>query len=50
MAAGRRNGAASDLTPGNLNFEKQQDKEKRIWHDIEKRFAGSAAGKGRSCF
>jgi hypothetical protein len=25
------------------------EKEKRIWRVIEKRFAGSAAGKGRSC-
>jgi hypothetical protein len=28
---------------------KAREKEKRIWRVIEKRFAGSAAGKGRSC-
>jgi hypothetical protein len=37
-------------TPLSLSLEKQKDKEKRIWHVIEKRFAGSAAGKGRNCF
>jgi hypothetical protein len=33
-----------------LRLEIERNKEKRIWHVIEKRFAGSAAEKGRSCF
>jgi len=31
-----------------IDIQKQQDKEKRIWLVIVKRFAGSAAGKGRN--
>jgi hypothetical protein len=44
-----RRTAQNEAVRGFKRVPKAIEKEKRIWRVIEKRFAGSAAGKGRSC-